>query len=190
MDIITPPRTVKGKPTTDSRGPFFFTVDTTHEEFLQLVANCGVAANYALTISSINQSQLTWKQSVPASDKKKPLSSLDGYQAMITKLQVLLKKGKDTTIVLSTPPLARVANNVHFTHVLLPPCVLVDALCQPDDVAAGFGGVGREVEEFQEGPIGSAIQEQKVHLFNPFSKPSHMHTMYTGIPEPCQCPYN
>lgn len=123
MDIISPPRTLKGKLTTNSRSPFFFTVETTHEEFLQLVANCGVAANYAPTIGSINQSQLTWKQSVPASDKKKPLSNLDSYQAMITKLQLLLEKGKDTTIILSSPPLARVARNVCHIHVPCPPNV-------------------------------------------------------------------
>jgi hypothetical protein len=122
-----------------------------------------VAANYAPTIGSINQNQLTWRQSVPASDKKKPLSNLDGYQAMISKLQTLLEKGKDTTIILSSPPLARVAKNVCFSHAPLRP-MFVDALCQPDDVAAGLGGVGREVEEFQEGPIGSAIREQKVRF--------------------------
>lgn len=42
--------------------------------------------------------------------------------------------------------------------------MFIDTLPQPDDITAGLGGVGQDVEEFREGPIGSAIWEQKVLL--------------------------
>jgi hypothetical protein len=62
----------------------------------------------------INQEQLFWKQQVPANDKKKPLTNEVGYKAMIAKLKELTKKGKDTVITLSLPPLSKVATMVSF----------------------------------------------------------------------------
>lgn len=108
IDIVVPARTLKSKPTSDSRGPFFFTLETSHEEFLQSIACCTVAPRYLPTITGIDQTQLFWKLNVPVSDKKKPLANLAGYQAMSTKLATLLEKGKDSTITLSMPPLGKV----------------------------------------------------------------------------------
>lgn len=68
--------------------------------------------------------------------------------------------------------------------------MLIDTHCQPDDIVAGLGGVGQEAEEFQEGPIGSAIREQKVHLYNFMIMPSLVLTPTAGIPQPYQCPHH
>lgn len=114
IEINRPPRTLKDKPEPSSRGPFFFTLSTPRIEFLQFLASCSVEGSYAPTIASINQEQLFWKQQVPANDKKKPLTNEVGYKAMIAKLEELTKKGKDTTITLSLPPLSKVAATVSF----------------------------------------------------------------------------
>ncbi|KIJ97316.1 hypothetical protein K443DRAFT_9972 [Laccaria amethystina LaAM-08-1] len=103
---------------------------TSHIEFLQSLASCSVEGSYAPTITLINQEQLFWKQQVPANDKKKPLTNEVGYKAMIAKLKELMKKGKDTMITLSLPPLSKVAtmdkgtatwtelpNSTHFAHL-------------------------------------------------------------------------
>ncbi|EDR07537.1 uncharacterized protein LACBIDRAFT_327872 [Laccaria bicolor S238N-H82] len=109
IKINRPPRTLKDKPEPLSRGPFFFTLSTPRIEFLQSLTSCSVEGSYAPTITSINQEQLFWKQQVPANDKKKLLTNEVGYKAMIAKLEELTKKGKDTTITLSLPPLSKVA---------------------------------------------------------------------------------
>ncbi|EDQ99206.1 uncharacterized protein LACBIDRAFT_316809 [Laccaria bicolor S238N-H82] len=142
IEINRPPRTLKDKPEPLSRGPFFFTLSTPRIEFLQSLASCSVEGSYAPTIASINQEQLFWKQQVPANDKKKPLTNEVGYKAMIAKLEELTKKGKDTTITLSLPPLSKVA-------------------AMPSDTTAGTRGVDLEREEFREGPLGSTIREQQ-----------------------------
>ena len=70
---------------------------------------------YAPRIASINQEQLFWKQQV-ANDKKKLLMNDMGYKAMIAKLKELTKKGKDTMITLSLPPLSKVATTVSLDY--------------------------------------------------------------------------
>ena len=114
IKISHPPHTLKDKPEPSSRGPFFFTLSTPCIEFLQSLASCSIEGSYAPTITSINQEQLFWKQQVPANNKKKPLTNEVGYKAMIAKLEELMKKGKDTTITLSLPPLSKVAATVRF----------------------------------------------------------------------------
>jgi hypothetical protein len=126
IEIVTAPRTLKEKPTPLSRGPFFFNLDTTRIDFLQSLASCCVEGHYAPTITSINHHQLFWKLQVPANDRKRPLSTEDGFRALIDKLADLSQKKKDTTIILSLPPLTRVAANVscdsflyiHFPYIL------------------------------------------------------------------------
>ena len=126
IEIITAPRTLREKPTPLSRGPFFFNLDTTRIEFLQSLASCCAEGHYAPTITSINHHQLFWKLQVPANDRKRPLSTEDGFHALIDKLADLSQKKKDTTIILSLPPLMRVAANVscylflymHFLFIL------------------------------------------------------------------------
>ncbi|KAF8165967.1 hypothetical protein B0H34DRAFT_780604 [Crassisporium funariophilum] len=93
--------------TTVTRGPFFFTLGTSHREFLQLLAACAVKKNFIPAVSSINQNQLFWKLLVPANDKKKPLYNEQGYQALITKLNALSEKGKELSVTLLMPPMLR-----------------------------------------------------------------------------------
>ncbi|KIK04473.1 hypothetical protein K443DRAFT_57212, partial [Laccaria amethystina LaAM-08-1] len=143
IEIVAAPRTLKEKPTPLSRGPFFFNLDTTRIDFLQSLASCCVEGHYAPTITSINHHQLFWKLQVPANDRKRPLSTEDGFRVLIDKLADLSQKKKDTTIILSLPPLTRVAAN-------------------PADVVAGKRGVDLEREEFKEGPLGSTIREQQL----------------------------
>ena len=108
IDIISPARSAKVKETTITRGPFFFTTETTHQEFLRLLATCADDGNAVPNVVSINQAQLLWKLNVPANDKKKPLANGQGYQAMIGILtNRLTEKSKDSTITLIMPPLLK-----------------------------------------------------------------------------------
>ena len=117
IDIVSPARSTKTKETTITHGPFFFTTETTHCEFLQLVATCASDSNHIFPVASINQGQLLWKLNVPANDKKKPLSNEQGYQALIAILtNWLMEKSKDSTITLIMPPLLK---NVHVSDPLL-----------------------------------------------------------------------
>lgn len=110
IDIISPPRTVKAKETSTARGPFFFYANTTHLEFLSLLAACAVDTGFSAAVTTINQSQLVWKLITPANDKKKPLSSEQGYRALLNKMNELSAKKKECTVTLSMPPLSKVAN--------------------------------------------------------------------------------
>ena len=114
IDIISPARSTKVKESTISRGPFFFTTETTHQEFLRLLAAaCADDSNTAPNVASINQAVLLWKLNVPANDKKKPLANGQGYQAMIGILSNrLTEKSKDSTITLIMPPLLKNTNAV------------------------------------------------------------------------------
>ncbi|KAG6901166.1 hypothetical protein C0995_016182 [Termitomyces sp. Mi166 len=135
MDTITPLCTTKRKPLTESCRPSFITFDTTYKEFLKLVATCGTSPNYYPLITSINQTQLYWKLSVPLNNKKKPLENANSYKAMIIKLKVIIEKVKDPTITLSLPPFTKVAINLNNS-------------------LAGLHEVRQEAEEFCEDLIG------------------------------------
>ena len=111
INLVTPACTAKLK-TMDARGPFFFTLDTTHDKFLQSLAACSAYQNYAATITSINRAKLFWKQNVPANNAPKPLANAQGFWAMIRKLAELTSKNKDKTLTLILPPLAKVAKRV------------------------------------------------------------------------------
>jgi hypothetical protein len=112
INVETPARTTKLKPTIDACGPFFFTLESTHDNFLTVLAK---TIQPTAGIQSINQLKLFWKLNVPANDKQKPLGNPSGFRAMTTKLSELLAKNKDTTITLTLPPLLRVALQVS-TH--------------------------------------------------------------------------
>jgi hypothetical protein len=112
IDIISPPRTQRTKETSEARGPFFFTTETPHHEFLQSIANCAVDPNFTPLISSINLSRLQWKLNTPANDKKKPLSSESGYKALIVNLVSQIEKGRDTTITIFMPPMVKIRQDV------------------------------------------------------------------------------
>jgi hypothetical protein len=112
IEIVTPPRTVKGKPTTTSRGPFFFTPKSSYDEFLQSVAACAIGGKGVPSVTAINKAQLSWKLSVPANDRKKALSDAQGYRALIKKVIEISGKKKDSSIVVFLPPPSRVAKKV------------------------------------------------------------------------------
>jgi hypothetical protein len=115
IDIISPARTQRTKETTITRGPFFFTLGTSHHEFLQLLAACAVEKNFIPAVSSINQNQLFWKLLVPANDKKKPLYNEQGYHALITKLKALSEKGKELSVTLLMPPMLKTRQGVRIS---------------------------------------------------------------------------
>ncbi|CAA7258478.1 unnamed protein product [Cyclocybe aegerita] len=85
VDIVTPAHGVKQKESLTTCGPFFFTVETSHNEFLQSVVACAASGTHVPSINAINQLQLFWKLNVPANDKKKPLANVQGYRALILK---------------------------------------------------------------------------------------------------------
>ena len=48
--------------------------------FLSLVATCAAGTGKGTpAVTAIDKNQLTWKLSVPANDRKKPLSDEDGF---------------------------------------------------------------------------------------------------------------
>lgn len=111
VDIISPPRTVRAKETSTTRGPFFFNAETGHLEFLGLLAACAVEPGFSASIAAINQSLLVWKLNTPANDKKKPLSSEQGYRALLNKMNELSMKKKECTVSLSMPPLTKLVDS-------------------------------------------------------------------------------
>lgn len=46
VDIVSPPRTTRTKESSTACGPFFFNPETTHEEFLGLLAACAVEPRF------------------------------------------------------------------------------------------------------------------------------------------------
>lgn len=109
VDIISPPHTLKAKETSMTQGPFFFNTQTTQLDFLGLLAVCAVDPGFSLAVATINQSQLSWKLISPANNKKKPLSSKQGYWELLNKMNELSAKKKECTVTLSMPPLSKVA---------------------------------------------------------------------------------
>jgi len=111
VDITPPSRNPKVKEVTVTCGPFLFTVETTHDAFLQGIVSCAMSKGQSHSITSVNQSQLYWKFNIPLNDKKKPLSTVVGYQALIssmkTRLQDAKGKSKDNGITLTMPPLSK-----------------------------------------------------------------------------------
>jgi hypothetical protein len=110
INLVILSHAAKLKPTTYAHSPFFFTLDTTHDEFLQSIAACSASQNYAATITPINRPRCsrdrTFQQTM------QPLANAQGFQAMIRKLAELTSKNKDITITLILPPLAKVAKHV------------------------------------------------------------------------------
>jgi hypothetical protein len=117
VEIVSPPRTLKAKPTSVTCGPFFFTLESSYPEFLQSVTVCASVGNSVSSNGAIDKGQLGWKLSVPANDRKKPLSDERGYRALLKKMKVLSDKKKDCTIVIMLPPLSKVARNVSFRRL-------------------------------------------------------------------------
>jgi len=91
VDIMPAAQTPKAKEVTVTCGPFLFTVETKHDAFLQGIVSCAMSKGQSHSISSINQSQLYWKFNVPVNDKKKPLLTVVGYQALISSMKTVSK---------------------------------------------------------------------------------------------------
>lgn len=112
VEVVSPPHSLKGKPTSVTRGPFFFTLDYTYFSFLSLVASCAAGTKGTTPVTTIDKTQLTWKLSVPANDRKKLLSDEDGFRALLKKVAELMGRKKDCSVVVMLPPLSKVASNV------------------------------------------------------------------------------
>jgi len=114
VDIIPLPQTLKMKEAAVTCGPFLFTIETTHDAFLQGIILCPTSKGQPHSITSINQSQLYWKFNIPLNNKKKPLSTVVGYQALISSMKTQLQdakgKSKDNSITLTMPPLSKKAS--------------------------------------------------------------------------------
>lgn len=115
INVEMPARTAKLKPTIDARGPFFFTLESTQDDFLTALAT---TIQPTASIQSINQLKLFWKLNVPANDKQKLLGNPSGFRAMTTKLGELLVKNKDTTITLTLLSHYHVCYELHYRSVL------------------------------------------------------------------------
>jgi hypothetical protein len=109
INVETPAQNTKLKLTINACSSFFFTLKSTHNDFLTVLAT---TIQPTVSIQSINQLKLFWKLNVSANDKQKLLGNPSGFCAMTIKLGELLVKNKDTTITLTLPPLLRVALQV------------------------------------------------------------------------------
>jgi hypothetical protein len=114
IEVVSAPRTLKAKPTTVTRGPFFFTLDSTYFSFLSSVATCAAGGKGTPSVNAIDKAQLTWKLSVPANDRKKPLSDEDGFRALLKKVAEVIGRKKDCSVVIMLPPLSKIATNVSY----------------------------------------------------------------------------
>ena len=113
VEVVSAPHTLKAKPTSVTRGPFFFTLDYTYFRFLSSVATCAAGTGKGTpAVTAIDKNQLTWKLSVPANDRKKPLSDEDGFRALLKKVAEVIGRKKDCSVVIMLPPLSKIATNV------------------------------------------------------------------------------
>jgi hypothetical protein len=92
--------------------PPFFTLESSYDEFLQSIATCTISSKGVPSVSAIDKTQLSWKLSVPANDRKKVISNEPGYQALIKKAAEILGKKKDCLIVVFVPQPSQVAKKV------------------------------------------------------------------------------
>ncbi|KAF9470295.1 hypothetical protein BDN70DRAFT_889159 [Pholiota conissans] len=68
-------------PPVSVRGPCFFTIDQTFNDFRAVIAKA-----LPCKLKLLHSENVTWKYEKPANDTKKPLSSAVGYEAMIMSL--------------------------------------------------------------------------------------------------------
>ena len=80
VEVVSAPRTLKAKPTSVTHGPFFFTLNYTYFQFLSSIAACAAGAQGMPSVDAIDKTQLSWKLSVPANDRKKPLSTKMAFE--------------------------------------------------------------------------------------------------------------
>ncbi|KAK0217337.1 proline-rich protein [Armillaria nabsnona] len=159
IEVVTPGHTLRAKPTVEHHGPFFFSLDDSQSTFLNALASAAVPKGHSTSTSANNQKKLTWKQNTPKNNSKKPLSSPDGYKALISALSKLSSKGKDMTITVFLPSLSKVQK--------LPSA---NTNLHQDDA---------ELEEFSQEPIGSSIHEQKDLLNHQYAnKINEIYSMY------------
>ena len=87
-------------------------LDYMYFSFLSSVASCAAGTKGTTPVTTIDKTQLTWKLSMPANDRKKPLSDEDGFRALLKKVTELMGRKKDCSVVVMLPPLSKVASNV------------------------------------------------------------------------------
>ena len=78
------------------RGPCFFQLDQTYDDFKGIIAK-----ELPCKLKLLPTVHVTWKYEKPANDPKKPLSSNAGYQAMVMSLT---ERKANHVIVVSMPP--------------------------------------------------------------------------------------
>ena len=118
IEVVSAPCTLKAKPTSVTRGPFFFTLENTYFQFLSSIAGCATGAQGIPSVAAIDKTQLTWKLSVPANDRKKPLSDKDGFRALLKKVAEVIGRKKDCSVIIMLPPLSKITRNVSATILL------------------------------------------------------------------------
>ena len=120
VELVSPQRTLKSKPTVSNRGPFFFNLTSTFHEFLQSLVLCTTGLP---SVGAIAKVHLTWKLAVPANDRSKPLYDDSGFRALVKRVKEVLDKKKDCAIVVSLPPPSKVPKHVStfpfFRNVVL-----------------------------------------------------------------------
>jgi hypothetical protein len=92
-------------------GPLNFSSSLSHSNFL-----LRLAATTPCRPTALVQQQLRWKFEKPAKGDEKPLTSLDGYKAMICALE---EKSKERVVIISMPPPVETKDHVVSIYVFL-----------------------------------------------------------------------
>ena len=102
----------KGKPPPPAvsvKGPCFFRVQQSYDEFRAVLAN-----ELPCKLKHLPSDLVSWKYEKPANDAKKPLTTLSGYQALVMSLK---EKRAGHVIIVSMPP-PKVEDVVCHSHSL------------------------------------------------------------------------
>jgi hypothetical protein len=106
---------------------FFFTLDYMYFCFLSSVATCAAGTKGTPLVTAINKNQLTWKLSVPANDRKKPLSDKDGFRVLLRKVAEVIGRKKDCSMVIMLSPLSKIATNM--SSMIFRPLFIICWIC-------------------------------------------------------------
>lgn len=119
--VVTQPCRPKGKPTVKKSGPFFLKPDmTTFPQFVTLVARSANSLS-----STVILDKLEWKFDAPKNDPTKPLSSNDGYTAMLDMHAQKVEKKQKPAIIVCMPP----GKRIQVAHTCLTADLLNIKMC-------------------------------------------------------------
>jgi hypothetical protein len=116
ISILTPARTLKGRPALTPGGAFNFSLQTSFDEFLALVAKTAASEGHTADVSALNKSKVLWRKEEQYCATMKPLGNLAGFKAMMNAVKTMRNLEKNPEIRLEIAPLSSVKRIVCY-HV-------------------------------------------------------------------------